>query len=111
MKRFDDTIANDLHVKAYASLMLIIPALFLCCNTTQEAAKIDCSTTENAVRVSNELVKREGFDINNMSIKIQDKDNEFIITYSLKDSLILGGGAEIIINKENCEVISEKLFQ
>jgi hypothetical protein len=92
-------------------LVIVLTIVLLSCYSSQEILKEKCITKENAIQFANEILTKEGFDINEMKISVKEKENEFIIAYSLNDSLILGGGAEIIINKEDCKTMSEKLYQ
>jgi len=72
---------------------------------------VDCINKDTAIQVANSLLKNEGKNVSLMNIEVSEKDNQFIIIYTLKDTLSLGGGAEIVIDKSDCEIITIKLYQ
>jgi hypothetical protein len=96
-------------MKKYLFLLAVL--VLNSCNCTKEMTKSDCINKDAAIQVSNSLLKNEGKDVSLMNIEVSEKDNQFIIIYTLKDTLSLGGGAEIVINKSNCEIITKKLYQ
>jgi hypothetical protein len=92
--------------------LLILTILILnCCNCTKEMTKTDCADKNSAIKVSNTLLEKEGLDINKLNIEVTEKSNQYLINYTPKDTLTLGNGAEIIIDKNNCDIISKKIYQ
>ena len=73
--------------------------------------KTDYADKNFAIKVSNTLLEKEGLDVNKMNIEVTEKSNQYLIYYTPKGTLTLGNEAEIIVDKNNCEIISKKIYQ
>ena len=93
----------------YVTVIILI--LFFSCNCTKEINKSNCTTKELAIQRTNYLLKNKNIDLNKLDFKVKDEGDKFKIVYSMKDSLSIGFGAEIIINKKDCNIISIKFYQ
>lgn len=68
-------------------------------------------TSEKAKIISDKFLEKKKFDLKIYSSSIEENEEEFIVTYELKDARQRGGGAVINISKETCKVSKSKLFQ
>lgn len=92
--------------------LLTLAIFFLSsCNYTKEMTKNDCTVLSSAINASNALLVKEGLDINKMNMEVKEMSNHYLINYTPKDTLSLGNGAEIIIDKNDCSIISKKIYQ
>jgi hypothetical protein len=92
-------------------VILLILALFFGCNCTKKIIITNCSTKELVIQTTNELLNKQHIDTTKLNVQVIDEGNKFKVLYFLKDTLSIGFGAEIFINKMDCSIISKKLYQ
>lgn len=68
-------------------------------------------TRENAQLVADKILVENGYDLAVLSRELLQEDGLYTIEYSPKDVETRGGGAEIIVSKKDCTVMSTKLYQ
>jgi hypothetical protein len=86
-------------------------ALIGCSKKNIETDKYNCTYKEGAVLIANTFMENNNYQIDEYEIIVQDTDDNYVITYSLNDPFLLGGGGEIHIRKVDCEITSAILFQ
>jgi len=99
-------------------LVLILIALFSSCviNIPRNPT-VDCECCEEKIlQIADAAMRYRGmsrFDITQYERTIIEEETFFLINYSrpLDGRLILGGGGEIKISKETCEIIEKKFYQ
>lgn len=72
---------------------------------------MESCTSEKAKIMSDKFLGKKKFDLKDYYSSIEENEKEFIVTYALKDTMQLGGGAVINISKETCKIIKSELFQ
>lgn len=77
----------------------------------KECNRKDCCNKEQAKHIADRLMKKAGGDLNGLDVTIQEGCLSFMVKYSLRDTMSLGGGGYFRVSKEDCRVIDEKLYQ
>lgn len=87
----------------------LIVLIFLSCNTNKRFT-MKCDVDE-AEKIADEFMRINGHDLSLYNRTLESKDDSYLIKYSPKDTLVLGGGAEIEIAKTSCKYINYKFYQ
>lgn len=77
----------------------------------KEYNRMDCCNKEQAKQIADRLMKKAGGDLNDLDVSIQEDSLSFMIKYSLRDTMSLGGGGYFRVSKEDCRVMEEALYQ
>lgn len=83
--------------------------IFISCKSTQDIVGI-CNL-DNAILISDKLIKKTGYKIEKMYRKVEDKQEYYLIHYHPTDSLMQGNSAEIKVDKNTCKIIGRKFYQ
>ena len=89
--------------------LILVLFLMYSCNTSKNAM-VDCNKSE-VQKITDDLMRKKGYDLNSLIIIIDETTDYYIIKYILKDTMSLGGGAEMKILKKDCKIVDGKLYQ
>jgi hypothetical protein len=89
-------------------IVLILVLLFGC--STSKNVITDCNIND-VQNISDGLMHKKGYDLSSLKSKMKELPDCYIISYFPKDSMTLGGGAEIKVSKKECKVIEMARYQ
>lgn len=90
---------------------LILILLFVySCNTSKNSIVTNCNKNE-VQKIADDLMNKKGYNLTSLNCTIDATPNYYLVNYFLKDTMSLGGGAEIKISKKDCRVIEQKYYQ
>ncbi len=96
-------------------LFILVIMSFFSCNhqkvSNNRNTSTEKSSKENALKIADNIIEKEGYDLSLLKREITEDNSTYTIKYSIKDSLIIGGGAKIILSKKDLKVIEKKFEQ
>ena len=90
--------------------LFLILLLFFSCRLSKNNQQLSCDHN-NAIAIADNMVMKAGYKLSELQRKVEHDTTTYRIIYILKDSLIEGGGAEIIIGKDDCRILDSKFYQ
>lgn len=86
-----------------------------CCSHQKSQTNTMNSSGNNkiarAIQKADNILTEEGYDLDILKREISETNNNYEISYSLKDPSMLGGGAKIIFSKKDLKVIKKEFSQ
>lgn len=70
----------------------------------------DCNKSE-VQKITDDLMRKKGYDLSSLNKTIDESPDYYVIKYMPKDTMGLGGGAEIKVSKKDCKIVDKKLYQ
>jgi hypothetical protein len=104
-----DYFGMDLGYDWY-DIYCILVFSFASCGVSKKGTSPDECTLESAIDKAKTRLKRKGFQLEHFNVNYAKQEKAFLIVFSLIE-ISEGGGAEITISRDNCEIIDEKFWQ
>jgi hypothetical protein len=89
---------------------LILILSLICSCSTSKIKKGNCDKNQ-VKKITDDLMRKKGYDITFLNMIIDESLDAYAIKYIPKDTLSLGGGAEVKISKKDCQIIEQKFYQ